>query len=1511
MGGAIYNSETGNITTLNKLTIGNAKNNKSQNIANYGGAIFNAGVITEISSSTLSRNYAAKAGDTDGNGGAIYNTGTIDKIVDTTMSNVVADGNGGAIYNAGTINSINRKSTMSNNSAGGSGGAIYNDGTEISAATLTLSGATMANNIASVSGGAIYNGIYGSITFTTAMEGNKSFYTTFNKNTAGTYGGAIYNEGVLTCWSSTFTSNKTNSTVLGGGGAIYNNGTLDIKNASTFTMNTSYDGGAIYNDAAGSLTLDKVTFGDLKKAKSANTAYHDGGAIYNLGSIDIQNSVLSRNTATNNGGLIYAGVKDSSASITILAHETVSYNTAGNLGGAIYSSGQVFLNSTIDGESLATSRDLIFDNNYAKSGGAVYIDASTDVTNGKLIALNTVFSNNKAQNGNGGAIALMNMTSTEENIIKSSQFTNNTAVLTADDATASGGAVYNTSRLTILNSTFENNFAVNGGHIFNATTGVLTLGKNVKFSFVPQSKAKYTYSANGGAIYNSGNLTYTTDETTSSGNLYFSGNYVTGDGGAIYNGSNATLGTPTEDSGFRVVYESNTAKNNGGAIYNAGTTTIAYSDLNSNTATNGGAIYNVGDLTIDKSATFSGNSATKSGGILFNANTLTIVGTSSSYIQLNNSSAQRGGAISNGFAEGGSSATNTYLNISYASFEGNVVVNKEKDTGSFGGAIYNGGKNTSIVSTIIANSIFKNNKSNGNNTDNSTGGGGALFNDDAATIVGEDDTAGLTNTQFIENSTLINGGAIYNVGKLYGEDNTFTGNTAKKFGGAIFNYKGDYNNELKMSASTFENNTAASGGAVYNYGGTYTSENNIYYGNKASLNAETEGYGGAIYNGSVFVSTGDKFKSNEATDGGAVYIKAYSNTSTIIKNAEFTLNNASKNGGAIYLAYGVNAFVDNSTFENNTTQVASGGAIFVGEKAHLTMRDTSMTKNNAYNGYGGAIFVSSYSTVDIIAETADVYIENNISRDDADITLDAYSTLNLDAYENRKLKIGKIRKFNGATGAKINLYGDGDIEIGNQTDLANITTEISGHITIANEYSLNGASLISNGARLNIANGRVSTIVLKSLNLKDDTQSNVAIDMDLKSGTADNITADETTGTGTLNVSTIKLTSNSKKAVEVPIADENSSITTLTATKAESDEATYKIKSYKNMDGVLTALAYGQKAKPAVMAAPIAAQIGGFLTEVNSFDQAFANLDMEMLKTSEERKAEEMMNKYAVTQNAVSTYSEKEAINHNSKGLWNRAYATFEHIPFRGGIGVNNVGYGNFFGGDMGKKELSNGWSRQFSAYIGYNGSTQDYTRQSIDQNGGQIGIMETWYKGNFFTALTANVGGNNAEGYTDLGREHMAMLLAGVASKTGYNFEFRGKCYNQTGICLIVQPSLLISYSFVNMFSHNNGRGHKVSSSPIHAIQVAPGIKFIANLKNGWQPYIGVNMRWNIMDRARFEIQDVSIPTLSVKPYVEYGIGLQKRWGDRFTGYGQAMIRNGGRDGVSLSFGFKWSLGK
>lgn len=66
-------------------------------------------------------------------------------------------------------------------------------------------------------------------------------------------------------------------------------------------------------------------------------------------------------------------------------------------------------------------------------------------------------------------------------------------------------------------------------------------------------------------------------------------------------------------------------------------------------------------------------------------------------------------------------------------------------------------------------------------------------------------------------------------------------------------------------------------------------------------------------------------------------------------------------------------------------------------------------------------------------------------------------------------------------------------------------------------------------------------------------------------------------------------------------------------------------------------------------------------------------------------------------------------------------------------------------------------------------------------------------------------------------------------------------------------------------------------------------------------------DMVWNIfMGRNQATANEVVLPKLSERTYVQYGVGVQKTWADRFTGFLQAMVRNGGRNGVVLSAGFQ-----
>ena len=64
-------------------------------------------------------------------------------------------------------------------------------------------------------------------------------------------------------------------------------------------------------------------------------------------------------------------------------------------------------------------------------------------------------------------------------------------------------------------------------------------------------------------------------------------------------------------------------------------------------------------------------------------------------------------------------------------------------------------------------------------------------------------------------------------------------------------------------------------------------------------------------------------------------------------------------------------------------------------------------------------------------------------------------------------------------------------------------------------------------------------------------------------------------------------------------------------------------------------------------------------------------------------------------------------------------------------------------------------------------------------------------------------------------------------------------------------------------------------------------------------------------MDKTDFMAADAALPDMSVRPYIQYGFGIQRKWNDKYTGYLQALLRNGGRNGVSLSAGLRWIIGK
>jgi len=1018
-----------------------------------------------------------------------------------------------------------------------------------------------------------------------------------------------------------------------------------------------------------------------------------------------------------------------------------------------------------------------------------------------------------------------------------------------------GGAITNTISSIVKDSNFKNNQALSngaGGAIdLNTTPDTLTQVINSHFD---NNYSDYE----GGAIAqrrNSGSLQITGGSYTNNTAKY--------EGGALFLGSNADVTSAVENVLFEGNKTLSTTWNDkystnddggGGAIFvgSKAKVNISNSNFNNNSSnTVGGAIAVRNDsknngsnsLTITDS-NFTNNEALIDGGAIasfidFSIKNSTLTG---------NTAGRNGGAISLDLSHAAMTDETTFENITLSNNNAN----------NMGGAIFNKSNGTVNVQTSVISS-------------NTAKWGGGIAHASSGTL-------NVTNTAFESNKATVQGGAIvslrHNTNKdsivLNVENAQFKGNEAGAEGGAIWS-----GSKTNITGSTFDGNRTT---------GTTLSET-------PNFNTDDEG-GGAVFVGSNSVTsiTNSTFTNNQSgTVGGAIATRSNAKndgtTSLDITSSNFDGNKANVNGGAIA------AYIDS------------------------TITDTSFTNNSA-GSKGGAVWTNQNLTLNAIDKN--VVMSGNSAADGGDIFMNKEgANLNLNAAEGKSITVASgisgnengynmLVNANGGTGSLIV-----DSAIQNATIAVNAGTFQLGQ----NAALVDSHLTMSTGSTFNSINGRIDTpeMIAKgdsSVTFADGT--NIAADVNIGNGTADNFTGVDMQGKVTLtDINPIANTTANNVSINLAEAlgiDPNK----MAISEALQNNTAVKVltpirylQGGVSENGMLTMAPTGSGYKdfnPGVMSSPIAAQLGGYLTQLNSYDQAFRNMDMYMLMTKKQREAMKLRNKYAAADGNLIFDPTGSA--YDNKAVWVRPYATFENVPLKGGPRVSNVAYGSFFGAESELYDLGHGWDGMWGVYAGYNGSHQAYDGIGIYQNGGTLGLVGMAYKGNFFTGLTINAGANAGEANTFYGTDNFSMLMAGVASKTGYNIELAdGK--------FIIQPNFLMSYSFVNTFDYTNAAGVRMSSNPLNAIQLEPGIKFIGNLKNGWQPYAGVSVVWNIMDKTEFHANNVALPELSVKPFVRYGIGVRKTWGEVCTGFLQTYFTSGGRNGVGLQAGFRFTLGK
>lgn len=1375
---------------------------------------------------------------------------------------------------------------------------------------ITITGSTFSNanpekitsdagrNIANIKGGVLYN--------TGNIGGIKSDFlgNTINVTTGDIYGGIIYNSNKTGDIEANFIGNEINGDGSNDlyGGAIYNDrGTLgNVK--GNFINNkfsgSNVSGGAIYNEQG---TIGDINANFINNRTEISSTSNYGGAIYNVyGTLGNITGDFIGNTSAQGGAICNQGGTIGNITGDFIANDASYPSSVGSLdtsaGSAIYNTGRI---GSINGNFIANANARAVEN-----------------VKGSIENIQGYFIDNKF----GG---LLNTGSL--NWVRGAFVGNRTRY--------NGGGINNTKSLPVVEADFYDNYAgINGGGINNS--GTMT---SIRGNFVNNSTNIY-----GGGLYNTGTVDLV------KGNFLY--NHVFdaqfGSGGAINNGSSANAGYIKEIEGdfignyIRIdQYHPYANYSQGGAIYNIAKSRIDkitgnFIDNNAYgiSYADGGAIHNsvqssIGEIHGD-----------------FLKNHVIVEDSSEFYSQ--------GGAVQN--------LDSSVITLLDGNFVGNYT---QGALASSGGAIMN--SKSARIEQIKGD--FIDNYSKAGATGNYSQGG-AIYNSSDAVLV---DIQGNFQGNHVFGTNTAGGGAIYNndavVEKIAGDFNKNYA-LAKTYaaGGAVSNYFG-YMNEIDGS---FVNNYAkaengaAKGGAIFSLGTTtlvaQNGKTNLISGNYV------EDRNGKR-NEAIYVSTGLSYVAKEdpiqKVDGsGFGYYNKYTNYNpeNVPKSVESAFNIIAKEDGTFVINDMINGDSKSGSLDAHvTTYYANWNGsqrVYVDINDNFLVRYVEEKKDSETKTFYSENNVAVQQTIDTYTIAYKDENDNILGREVRVVSSGRFDSLNwtkstyYDA-DGNEITNPPFKTYDtissGTLEYNLNFAGDmsGRIFLNNKvTGNANVSLTNT-NLLLGRDDALSGNNLTLNSGYLSMINNSVGVSALNKMLVTGDTD--FVGDVDLKNKVMDRFTAKEYgEHTGNINVVGMNLLtdSNQNETVTAVYFAQPGLKNNVTNSLPEIDDEGYNLPSetyqatvyspiykykvhYDNInqydgkgDGGYFVFTRGggtpggnpsDSFNPAVLTTPVNTVAASQAGMTEAFKYVFEHLDAFTQLPAVDRIAKVNANKYALVDkdslyNGISTdfNSNRGSFNYDesNKAYWFRPYVTFEEMDLKNGPKVDMITYGSLVGYDGDFKAMKHGWHRIGTSYIGYNGAQIKYKGADTTTNGGLLGLTETYYKGNFWTALTMSAGASVGETRTMYGKEDYVTLLAGAASKTGYNFEFKEGKY-------IFQPIMYVSYTFANTFDYTNAAGVHIDTKPAHSIQLHPMIRGVANCKNGWQPYLQFGVVWNALNKSNITANGVRMPEMSMKPYVEYGAGVQRNWDDKYTAFGQAMVRNGGRNGVALTLGFRCAL--
>lgn len=774
-----------------------------------------------------------------------------------------------------------------------------------------------------------------------------------------------------------------------------------------------------------------------------------------------------------------------------------------------------------------------------------------------------------------------------------------------------------------------------------------------------------------------------------------------------------------------------------------------------------------------------------------------------------------------------------------------------------------------------------------------------------------------SNLALNDSGSKIIGGTV-NIGSANGTGNILTSGSGSTIGsGATVNiYSG---NTFNVSGGTATLNGSGPGsdswaGTVNLSAGSLTLDSLTTHG---SLNVT----GGTLYNNSnSTVSllnnscsfTGGRFVNHGTLDlttsSAQSFGTSLSGTGVINKNGAGTMRFTGENSGYtgdLYVHEGLARFIGAESYISGTTHLIGGDLHLLfgnhsGFKSSVIFSDNSTLTldTGAYNvttRSAGVISGVAGHNMTLVKKGSGTY---------------TYQTNNAAFDFNLRLHNGMVRIISDAVNFNDNVsVGQGP---GNPFPTLNIAAD---SVSFNNGLSLsNGNMYIAGGgfdvtagglsvgsSSINTMNGIVATNnITGGLNVGPSGTANFAVDISPSTGTSDkykingNITA--THPAGIINVSNIGLSGPVTDARQIGLNIFQASGTidpdvqfTATDAIALSPYAQYSLSSLGNGAYNLNWVGYN----PQVFRGQIAAE-AAFANQLTTNNVVFDHVGLVSRQLASESRPDASKRDYSL----FTPYQ----YDNKGGGFWAKLYGNLETLELSQGISTSNDMWAALFGADFALIELKDEWKFLPTAYFGYTGGYQTYSGVDMTQNGGQLGLMGTIFKGGFMSSLLVNAGGySNQMTVSGTESDNNPNWFAGIASKTAYNIGLPRD--------FILQPNLLLSYNAFGAQSWNSSFGGSFTSDTLNGFNVAPGLNAIYK-RPTWSVYGTTRVMFNVASGASGSIQSIPLPKMKMGTmWVENGIGFTKQVQDRLSMYGETVLSNGVREGVGFQGGLQWKF--